>query len=123
MSQPNLRDRSIDELLKNIAGLSAVGTNTQMQSIMAIPAWCTLEITDKMTHLSATIDNAQVQLSIRFNKLNNELSNYRDEMAKASQAASDQSRAMVYWTKALVAVTAVYAIVTALGVFKSCTAW
>lgn len=82
----------------------------------AVIARCTIELAEKTDLASKVLDNAQVQMSVRLNRLANEIKESREAMAAAATGSAKHSEALNRWTKALVFVTVVYTVVTAVGV-------
>jgi hypothetical protein len=141
MTNGNLRDQSIEDLLKRVQGLAAVASKDQVQSIMAVLARCTIELADQAKQLSGDINHAKTILGTRLSELTaqikaasdqasadinatkaaflpalaeliSELKQTRLTISEASSVASQGTSALVKWTKVLAFVTIVYAAAT-----------
>ena len=60
----NLRDQSLELLLERITGLAAMATKGDVQSIMAVVARCTIEVSDSLKETAATIATEGERLQI-----------------------------------------------------------
>jgi hypothetical protein len=90
----DLRSQSIERVLSEVQGLSAVGTDLQVRSIMALIARCAVEVGDRLAQLSMELDRS------------------RAEMARASETSSRHTAALVQWTKVLAVMTGLYTLLT-----------
>jgi len=111
MQYDDLRGQRVEDLLNRVQGLAAAAAKDEIQSIMAVVARCTLEVSDTLVQLSGDIQQAQKILSTRLSELNTELQKTREVMATASDVASKQTAALVRWRKILVFVTAAYTVI------------
>lgn len=55
MENENIEGKSLDDLLSNVCGLSAVGTDTQIRSIMNVIAKCTMIVSKDLNDTSEEI--------------------------------------------------------------------
>ena len=55
MAEPLLKDKSLDQWVAEVQGLSAVGDSRQVRSIVAVVAKCTLELTDRLAEASGEV--------------------------------------------------------------------
>ena len=55
MAYENIRSKSIEEVLNNVQGLAAVASDTQVQSIMALVAKCTIDLGENLGRTSTEI--------------------------------------------------------------------
>lgn len=141
MPRQNLRDQSLDDLLARVQGLTTVGSDDQVRSIMAVFARCTTEISDRARQLSEDLNQAKKILGERLTELTaqinastaqasadmqgakqavvpvlaefvSELKRTRLSISEASSTASKGTDALVRWTKTLVFATIVYVLIT-----------
>ena len=135
----NLRDKSIDDLVNAVQPSVLAPSGNNPQSIMAVVARCTIEMSDQAKQLSADINHAKTILGERLTELSiqikasgnqasadintakqaflpavaelvSELKRTRISIAEAGSAASTGTNALVRWTRALVVATIVYAL-------------
>lgn len=75
MAEESIENQSLDQLLKGVQGLSAMGADAQMRSITAVFAKCTLELGKSIGSASEEIrrfNNSTTKLTeqiIRLNKI------------------------------------------------------
>ena len=100
----DLRSKSIEQYLNEVLGLGTVGSKDEIQGPLAVVGRCTVAISDSLAQLSADIGQAQNVLGARLEKLS-------AEIEKGSKVASELTATLVWWTKALVVVTAIYAAI------------
>lgn len=110
---PDLGEKSIDDVVNEVQMLAAVASQPQVRSVAAVVGRCTIELAQTMRELSGTVFTAKQHLTERLDQLNSRLDRVREEMAAASREASKYTAALVFWTKVLVGVTAVYTLITA----------
>jgi len=145
MPAENLRDQSLDDLVARVQGLSAMAAQSEVRSIMAVFARCTIELSDRAGQLSEDVNHAKTILGERLTELTgqmkasteqasadmqgakesvvpvlaefvSELKRTRIAIDNASAATSKGTDALVKWTKTLVFATIVYVLITA-GLF------
>lgn len=114
MDYKNLKDTPIEEIISQVTELSAVGAKHQLQSIMAIPAKCSmmllegLETFNKNTHAQASFIGGEIR---KFNK------GLEESIQQFDASSSKISKSLARATWALVFVTAVLVIVTGLQIY------
>jgi outer membrane murein-binding lipoprotein Lpp len=109
---PELGAKSIDEVVNEVQALAAVASQPQVRSVAAVLGRCTIELAQSVNQLSGTVFVAKQQLTERLDQLNTQLERSREEMAAATREAGKYTAALVFWTKVLVGVTAIYTLIT-----------
>ena len=112
MPHDNLGDLPIEEVLNQVQGLAAVASQAQVQSVGALGARLTIEVSRALLELSRNVFTAKKQLVERMDSLTAEIKTASDSMNRAAVESSKQTAAMVKWTRTLVIVTAVYTLIT-----------
>jgi len=87
MVYDDLKSQPIEKFLNEVQGLASVADESQVRSILALVARCTIEVSDRLTQLST-------------------------ELERSSDIASQHTAALVRWTRVLVFVTAAYTLLT-----------
>ena len=105
MDYNDLRSRPIEDLVNNVQQLAAVASKAQVQSVAALAARCVTELSDSLGQTSGAIFQTKKTLAIQLPALTEGLNT-------ASAQASEQTGALVRWTKALVFVTIAYVLMT-----------
>jgi hypothetical protein len=105
-------DRSLAQLLEEVQGLQTVADAGQVRSIMAVVAKCTQELGASLGAVAGGLFDAKRLLADRLTELSTELRALKTEVATASTQASAQTQALVFWTRVLVGVTALYTLLT-----------
>lgn len=140
MPEPGLREQTLDDLVAKVQGLATVGAASEVRSIMAVFARCTIDLSDRARQLSEDVNLAKKILGERLTELTGqmkasthqasadmqgakeavvpvlaefvtELKRTRTSIDSASSAASKGTDALVRWTKALVFATIVYVLI------------
>ena len=106
MDYDDLRKQSIEELVNNVQQLSAVASKPQVQSVAAVAARCVIELSDSMRETAGTIFQMKKTLAT-------DLPTLTKELKAAASEASQQTAALVRWTKVLVFATITYVVITA----------
>ena len=101
----NLRERPIEELLNDVQALASMATQSEVQSIAALGARLTVELSGCIQELSGNLVIAKKQLVERLDTLTTEI-------AKSSTESSAHTSALVRWTIVLVVVTGIYTLIT-----------
>jgi len=70
------------------------------------------ELSKQLSQLSTSIFDVQKILGTRIQELSGEMSQTRQEMSRASETATEQTTALVIWTRRLVLVTVLYTLIT-----------
>ncbi|MDP9201032.1 MAG: hypothetical protein M3P26_03750 [Gemmatimonadota bacterium] len=112
MTYNNLRSQSIEDLLGQVQGFSAMASQPQVQAAAAVAARCTIELADAMRALSDTAFTAKKQIVERLDELNVRLKAHEEALRSASDEASTQTRTLLRWNKGLVIATAAYTLIT-----------
>jgi hypothetical protein len=114
MQYANLRDQSIEDVLNQVQGLQAMAPEGQVRSVAAIAARCAIEVGEGVDRLSGAMTTVATTFGVRLGELNTQLDAARSEMAAASRDASEQTKALVRWTKVLAFATGAYVVVSAI---------
>jgi len=71
MAEISLKDQSLDDLVERVQGLSAMAAKTEVQSIMAVFAKCTLELVKIATEIRCFNDSTTTLTTqiIRLNRV------------------------------------------------------
>lgn len=112
MEYKDLKNQPIETLLNNVEALATVATKGQIQSVAALVARLTIELSGGLSDVSGTVFTAKKQLVERMDLLTAELATLRVSLKQASDDAGAQTRALVQWTKVLVVVTGLYTVIT-----------
>src|SRR5207253_4892495 len=69
MPEQPLREQSLDDLVAKVQGLAAAAAASEVRSIMAVFARCTIEISDRARQLSEDVNQAKKILGERLTEL------------------------------------------------------
>ena len=112
MADKDLRSQSFEDLVNNVQGFTAMASKSQVQSVAALAARCTIEMSDRFNELSETVLTAKKALVVGVETLTAELKKSREALEHASAESANHTQALVGWTKALVLFTALYTLIT-----------
>jgi len=108
-NQKKLEDMSLDEVVNKVTGLSAVGADFQVQSIMAVPAKCTQELVKGFEHLTQNLHAQTTFIGQTIRKFDDSLKvsiqQFDASSGKVSRSLARATWALVLATLILVAVT------------------
>src|SRR5687767_5204496 len=82
----------------------------QVKSVAAIAARCTIEVGDKVAELAQVIKVAEQRVGGGVAELVTQLDAVRRDANESSRITSEQTHALVRWTKVLAFVTGAYAL-------------
>jgi hypothetical protein len=108
----DLKRQPIEDLVNQVQGLASVASQSQVQSIAALAARLTIELSAGLDQLSNMVFTAKKQFVDRLDGLTAEIHATQLEISKASTEASAHTAALVRWTKVLVIVTGAYTLIT-----------
>jgi hypothetical protein len=122
----DLRDKSIDDLVNAVQTSVLAPSSNNPQSIMAVVARCTIELSDRADQLSKginqvskDINNAKRAFLEMFADLTTQLKKTHESISAGSAEASRGTEALVRWTRVLVFATIAYVVITGLLLLAS----
>jgi hypothetical protein len=96
-----------DKLIQRIGDPGTGGTHGREAARAELDVILTQELTDHLNQLSADINHSKKVLAENIAPLTGELLRLREQMADSSRIASQQTGALVTWTRILVCVTGI----------------
>ena len=112
MRYQDLRSKSLEDVVNEVQALAAVASESQVRSIAAVAARCTIELADGMRGLSDVAFTAKKQIVERLDALGTQIKAHEHALTSASNETSAQTKVLLKWNKALVIVTGVYTLVS-----------
>jgi hypothetical protein len=103
-SHPLLTNRT-HPLFALVDEIKASNPLVQSQTVGRLAAACTIEMAKSLDQVSVSLFDVKKSMAERLDKLTN-------QMATSSEEASQQTAAMVRWTRTLVWLTGAYTLVT-----------
>ncbi|MGH7593566.1 MAG: hypothetical protein ACRELE_06915 [Gemmatimonadales bacterium] len=111
MDTAHLSTQSIENILSRFDEVAA-SQGPAVPAVAALSARLTRELTGSLNGLTDMVFTAKRQMVERMDALAVEIKSAQLAMGQASREASETSKALVKWTKVLVAATIAYTVIT-----------